>query len=103
MRRKGEGCAGGRLFRASMHDEGYLEVDGDGEGLATLGLGHVAAVLPGRVLLQLLLRHEHDELAVQARLVVAQVVLMPKVVCTAPNCLLKELEALTPLGGMMIC
>ncbi len=65
------------------HDEVYLEVDGDGEGLAALGLGHVAAVLARSVLLQLLLRHEHDELAVQARLVVAQVVLVPEVVCTA--------------------
>ena len=61
----------------------HLEVDGDGQGLAALGLGHVAAVLAGGMLLQLLLRHEHDELAVQAQLVIAQVVLVPEVVCTA--------------------
>ena len=65
-----------------------LEVDGDGEGLAALGLGHVTAVLARSVLLQLLLRHEHDELAVQAQLVVAQVVLVPEVVCTAMPALL---------------
>ena len=63
--------------------EAHLEVDGNGKSLAALGLGHVAAVLAGGMLLQLLLRHEHDELAVQAQLVVAQVVLVPEVVCTA--------------------
>ncbi len=60
----------------------YLEVDGNGQGLAALSLGQVAAVLARCVLLQLLLRHEDDELAVQARLMVAQVVLVPEMVCS---------------------
>ena len=64
-----------------------LEVDGDGEGLAALSLRHVSTMLAGSMLLELVLRHEHDEFAVQAQLMIAQVVLMPEVVCTAtlPN------------------
>ena len=71
-----------------MHDTD-LEVDGDGQRLAALGLRHVAAVLTRSVLLELLLCHEHNELALQAQLVVAQVVLMPEVVCTCTCAMLK--------------
>ena len=63
----------------------HLEVDRDGQRLAALSLGQVAAVLARRVLLQLLLRHEDNEFAVQARLVVAQVVLVPEMVCASAS------------------
>lgn len=59
----------------------HLEVDGDGEGLALLGSGHVAAMLARHMLLELLLTGEHNELLLQARLVLAQVVHMPEVLC----------------------
>ena len=71
-----------------------LEVDGNGQRLAALGLGHVAAVLTRSVLLELLLRHEYDELALQAQLVVAQVMLMPEVVCTCTGALLTACKRL---------